>query len=117
MADAKRPDLRFHSTSFDGPVPIELKLADNWTGPKLLERLEVQLGGDYLRDRRSGCGIFLLVYRGDKTSWELPDGKVRVGFDGLLEVLRSKWDVLSPSRTNIEAIDVMGIDLTQRKQP
>ncbi|MBV6898291.1 NACHT domain-containing protein [Xanthomonas euvesicatoria] len=63
LADAKRPDLRFHGIGFDAPVPIELKLADNWTGPKLFERLETQLCGDYLRDRRSVCGIFLLVYR------------------------------------------------------
>ncbi len=54
LADAKRPDLRFHGIGFDGPVPVELKLADNnWGGPKLFERLENQLCGDYLRDNRS----------------------------------------------------------------
>ncbi len=35
LADAKRPDLRFHGTRFDHPVPVELKLADNWSGPQL----------------------------------------------------------------------------------
>ena len=58
FADAKKPDLRFHGTDFDGPVPVELKLADNWTGPELFERLENQLCGDYLRDNRSSRGIF-----------------------------------------------------------
>jgi hypothetical protein len=66
LADAKRPDLRFHGSGFDGPVPVELKLADKWTGPALFERFEVQLCGDYLRDRRSSRGVFVLVYRGER---------------------------------------------------
>ncbi len=45
LADAKRPDMRIHSTGFDGPVPTELKIADKWTGTKLFERLENQLCG------------------------------------------------------------------------
>jgi len=53
LADAKRPDFRWIGTGFDAPVPTELKLADNWTGPQLFERLEAQLGGDYLRDTRT----------------------------------------------------------------
>lgn len=41
LADAKRPDLRFHGVGFEGPIPVELKLADNnWSGPKLYDRLE-----------------------------------------------------------------------------
>jgi hypothetical protein len=56
----KKTDLRFHGAVFDGPVRAELKLADKWTGPHLFERLEVQLCGDYLRDKRSSRGIFLL---------------------------------------------------------
>ena len=52
LADAKRPDIRVHCSSFDAPVPIELKIADNWGGPSLFERLQNQLCGDYLRDSR-----------------------------------------------------------------
>jgi hypothetical protein len=46
FADATRPDMRFHGAGFDAPVPMELKLADNWSGPHLFERLENQLCGD-----------------------------------------------------------------------
>lgn len=53
------------------PRSRKLKLADNWTGPEIFERLENQLCGDYLRDIRSSRGIFLLVYRGKKTSWKI----------------------------------------------
>ena len=113
LADAKKPDLRFHKNDIDGPVPVELKLADNWTGPDLFERLENQLCGDYLRDIRSTLGIFLLVYRGDKTSWELPKGNC-VDFPGLIEALQGHWWAISPEFPNIEGIVVIGIDLTCR---
>jgi len=49
-------------------VPAELKLADNWTGPHLFERLEIQLCGEYLRDLRSSRGIFVIVYLGTKST-------------------------------------------------
>ncbi len=114
LADAKRPDLRFHGVSFDAPVPLELKLADNWKGPKLFERLETQLCGDYLRDHRSTCGLFLLVYRGEKQSWKLPGTGDSVDFDGLVEALRARWAVLSPSLPSVDDVLVLGIDLTKR---
>lgn len=114
LADAKRPDLRFHGIAFDAPVPVELKLADNWSGPKLFERLKTQLCHDYLRDRRSTCGVFLLVYRGDQKSWQLPDAAGTVDFDGLVRALQARWVALSPSLPNVEEILVVGVDLTKR---
>ncbi|MBH9445318.1 hypothetical protein I5L26_12315 [Pseudomonas aeruginosa] len=114
LADAKRPDLRFHGVGFDRPVPIELKLGDKWTGPHLFERLEIQLCGDYLRDRRSNRGIFMLVYHGTKTSWDLPNGKRAESFDALIEALQNHWTVLAPQYPQVEEIKVIGIDLTKR---
>jgi hypothetical protein len=112
LADDRRPDLRFHGMGFDAPVPAELKLAERWTGPQIFERFENQLGGDYLRDNRSGRGIFVLVNR-KVGRWTLPNGK-RVGFDELLEALRVHWSVLSPSYPQIDDMTVVGIDLSNR---
>ncbi|ARS48135.1 hypothetical protein PSMEN_06935 [Ectopseudomonas mendocina] len=114
LADAKRPDLRFHGVGFDGPVPTELKLSDKWTGPHLFERLEIQLCGDYLRDRKSSRGIFLLVYHGTKTRWDLPNGKQAETFDALLEALQNHWTTLAPQFPGVEEVRVIGIDLTKR---
>ena len=116
LADAKRPDLRFHGVGFDGPVPVELKLADNWCGAKLFERLENQLCGDYLRDNRSNRGIFLLVFRGDKMSWKVPCSTTCVDFDGLISALKNTWTLISPKFTNVDDITVIGIDLTKRSR-
>ena len=113
FADAKRPDLRFHGTGFDGPVPVELKLADNWSGPDLFERLETQLCGDYLRDDRSNRGLFVLVYRGEKTGWDIPD-RNRLNFAGLVAALHEHWLAISAKFPGVEEIKVVGIDLTKR---
>ena len=114
LADAKRIDLRFHGPISDAPVPVELKLADNWHGPDLFERLKNQLCGDYLRDERSTRGIFLLVYRGSKLHWDMPGRDQRVDFKGLIEALRCHWEQISPTFPRIENITVIGIDLTKR---
>lgn len=114
LADAKRPDLRFHGVCFEGPVPVELKLADKWTGPDLFERLANQLCGDYLRDRRSSRGIYLLVYRGTKVRWHLPTGECISNFDTLIESLQKFWEFISPQFPSIEDIRVIGINLAKR---
>lgn len=113
LADAKRPDIRVHGMGFDAPVPVELKLADNWSGPDLPERLEVQLCGDYLRDARSSLGIFALVYRGEKSFWELEPGR-RLDFDGLVAALEAHWIRISPNHPQADGVVIIGIDLTRR---
>jgi hypothetical protein len=114
LADAKRPDLRFHGVGFDGPVPVELKLADNWSGPELLERLENQLCGDYLRDNHSKRGIFLLVNRKSTKHWVLPENNNKINFDSLVESLQKHWLHISQNFPKIEVITVIGIDLSKR---
>lgn len=114
LADDKRMDLRVHGAGFDAPVPIELKLADKWTGPKLFERLENQLCGDYLRDNRSNRGLFVLVYRGEKQSWELSGTGKSVDFTGLVEVLQAHWLAISGTFPRVDDIRVIGIDLSLR---
>lgn len=114
LADAKRPDLRFFGVGFDAPVPAELKLADKWTGPHLFERLEVQLCGDYLRDVRSSRGIFLLVYLGTKSYWDLPNGRRADTFEKLVDELQRHWTLISSDYPGVEDIQIIGIDLTRR---
>jgi len=115
LADAKRPDIRFQGSGFDPPVPVELKLADShWSGAKLFERFETQLAGDYLRDRRSARGFFVLVTRGKRKEWELPNSGGRVDFSGLVNALEAHWLAIAPQWRNIDAIKVICIDLTKR---
>ncbi len=115
LADAKRPDIRIHGSGFDGPVPIELKIADkNWSGTKLFERLENQLCGDYLRDDRSNCGVFLLLSRGTKSFWLHPQTQERMSFQELVDSLQSHATNYIAEDPGIHEIKVVGIDLTLR---
>lgn len=113
LADDKRPDFRVQNSDFYEPVPIELKLSQNWTGPEHFERLENQLCGDYLRDINSSCGIFLLVNHGGQATWASPnDGQVK--FEDLVTTLQDYWLDIAPKFPNVEDIRVIGIDLTKR---
>lgn len=113
LPDAKRPDLWWTCMAFNGPVPTELKIADNWSGPVLFERLENQLAGDYLRDNASVRGIYLLVWRGIQKRWQLPNKKWG-DFGRLVRALQDHWASVTGSHPRVEEIKVIGIDLTKR---
>jgi hypothetical protein len=107
-------DLRFNINGLDAPVPVELKIADKWTGPRLHERLEEQLCGDYLRDGRSSRGIFALVFRGERVGWDLPNGVRANTFEALVAALQKHWSSISEHYPGVDDIKVIGVDLTKR---
>lgn len=114
LADDKRPDFRWFGVGFDNPVPMELKIADRWPGPKLFERLENQLVGSYLRDDRSRLGLFVLINQGiQRQNWELLDGSV-VDFEHLVAALQAFWLSIAPDHPGSDEVRVVGIDLTKR---
>ncbi|MBN4078082.1 hypothetical protein JYT29_02000 [Nitrospina gracilis] len=116
LADGKKPDLRLQNSNFDGPVPIELKIAENYSGAKLLERLQVQLCGQYLRDIRSNCGIYLLVYL-DEKQWQHPSTGEMLDFNKLIQFLQGEAQAIVSGPNKIEGLEVIGIDLTKRNKP
>jgi hypothetical protein len=117
LADAKRPDLRFLGMGFDAPVPLELKIADSWSGPRLFERLENQLCGDYLRDQRSNRGLFVLLCRGTRSYWKLPDGTRAEDLPTLVDALQKHWAVISNRYPGIEGVRVVGVVFPLRSTP
>lgn len=114
LPNRQRPDIWTQHALIPSPVPIELKLLDNWTGPQLCERLRNQLAGDYLRENTAGCGVMLLVWKGksDQEHWQI--GEQRVTLSGLKDALKSYWDTVASYFPGIVAIDVILIDLTVR---
>ncbi|MFZ7115655.1 MAG: NACHT domain-containing protein [Bacteroidota bacterium] len=112
--DKKRTDCRFVSSNFNAPVPIEIKIADKWSGNELFERLENQLNNDYLRDPNSNHGIFLLVYRGERKSWEVSNRNRNVNFLELIEAIQDYWNSIQHKYAKVEQIKVIGIDLLKR---
>jgi predicted transcriptional regulator len=116
LADAKRPDIRIRGIGVEQTVPIELKLVDmKWSGNKFLERLENQLAGDYLRDNRSQYGVFLLVYKNQNSQpkkWVI--NSQHLSFTALVDALQQHWYAIQERYSNIQDIQVIGIDLSAR---
>ncbi|MDX6915013.1 hypothetical protein R9X49_07810 [Pectobacterium carotovorum] len=114
LPNSQRPDIWTQHVLIPSPVPIELKLLDNWTGPQLCERLRNQLAGDYLREHTAGCGVMLLVWKGqsNKEHWQI--GEQRIMLSGLKDALKSYWDSVASNFPSVVAIDVILIDLTVR---
>jgi hypothetical protein len=117
LANSQRMDILLQNTNVQSPVPIELKLLDkNWSGPDLCERLRNQLAGDYLREESAGCGVFLLVAQkiDPKKRWNV--NSRNVSLTELADALKEYWDSISGQFPGVSALDVIIIDLAQRKR-
>lgn len=112
LADASKTDIRLNAPQVSSPVPIELKIADNWTLTQLRERMENQLIGQYMRE--SQHGIFLIVHNGRKKRWKDNCTEKMLPFARLVEALKIDATELTKKYPNVAALEVVGIDFTVR---
>jgi len=115
LSNRQRPDIWTLHPLIPSPVPVELKLLDNWSGPELCERLRNQLAGDYLREEAAGCGIMLLVWTGKSSQahWQIDSHNVPVS--GVVGALKSYWNSIASDYPSVAAIDIIMIDLNVRE--
>ncbi|MEM6254847.1 MAG: hypothetical protein AAF821_18175 [Cyanobacteria bacterium P01_D01_bin.156] len=117
MPNQQRTDIRFVHSSITGMVPVELKIADKgWSGTALFDKLRDQLVGDYLRDKNSENGIYLLVYRGEKQKWQHPKTKSLLSFEKMVSALQEYAGEIISTNSGISNIEVIGIDLKKRME-
>lgn len=117
MPNDQRTDIRFVRAGIPGMVPVEIKIADKWSGTVLFAKLKDQLCGDYLRDAESMNGIYLLVNEQEGRHWDCPiPEKKRLSFSSLVVALQEYAHQLIADELGISNIQVIGIDLTKRKQ-
>jgi len=107
----QRPDLRMENPKTP-PASIEVKWADNWTVPQLLERLENQLVGQYLRANNSRYGIYVLGTFARKGYWEEPISSRRLAFEEVVEIVRRRASELEATRSDVSGIHVVPIDFS-----
>lgn len=108
----ERPDLRIERPGI-APISIEIKWAENLTIQELLERLENQLVGQYLRDANSHYGIYLLGYIGRQQFWKDPINKSRYSFDQVVSIIDERAQAIVAERRDIEDIAVISINFTE----
>ncbi|WP_293367713.1 hypothetical protein [Nevskia sp.] len=110
-----RPDFLL-SVPGAGAVPIELKRADSrhWTHPDLVDGLEKQLVGKYLRAPETDFGIYVLAKLRGK-GWEDPDSKGRVmTFEELVERMRQRAAAIKRENPGVRDLAVVSIDFRTR---
>jgi hypothetical protein len=107
----ERPDLRLENPK-TAAVSVEVKWADERSANDLLERLENQLLGQYLRAHAARCAVYLVGLAKER-EWNSPDGDRLIQFDELIELLTRRANQLVEQREDVEEVAVFGIDFRQ----
>lgn len=112
-----RPDLRL-TIPKAAPVSLELKIADNWTLQELIDGLQVQLVGKYMRDVRARYAIYVLALFSEKRRWKADDGITHLGIRDVIQLLREKAAEIMKTRTDVLDLEITYIDFSSPvKQP
>lgn len=109
----QRPDLRVARSGLN-PLPVEIKLANlGWTVKTLVECLENQLAGQYLRAENVRHGIYVVGNTEAKRRWKMPDSGDLINFQELVSLLQERAKALQiERRAEVDGIDVVGIDFS-----
>jgi hypothetical protein len=114
----QRPDISVERQGLNH-VPIEVKLANlsHWTLPKLLERLENQLIGQYLRPSTIRHGIYVLGNTDPKRRWKDPITNEKLNFEQLVQRIQARAaELQAEMREGVDAIGVIGIDFSDPRE-
>jgi hypothetical protein len=104
----KKPDLRLVYSGCDGPVTLELKVAERWTLPELESALHSQLVGTYMRANNSRFGALVVCSSGPGKKWELGDRLVAV--QEVIGHLQAKAKEISRSNEGVDGLAVVWLD-------
>ena len=109
----QRPDLKIQNPN-TRTISVEVKWADDGSTNELLERLQNQVFGQYLRAHTSEYAIYVIAvakYR----HWHSPAGDRDIDFEELTELLGRRANELAQSRDDVGGVTVIGINFRQPK--
>jgi hypothetical protein len=105
----QRPDIRLENPRTD-PISTEIKWAQRWSFNELVEALEVQLLGQYLRAHNSRHGVLVLgMIDGGQRGWD-PPTRGRLNFPELIAFLQARAAELERTHPEVKRLSVIGID-------
>lgn len=104
----QRPDLRLENPK-TGPVSIEIKRGEEWSAQELLDGLEQQLVGQYLRAHKSRYGIYVVSLKRDK-EWDDPSGGPGLDFPALVSLLTKRATEIQRDQADVDGLEVIAID-------
>ena len=112
----QKPDISVERQGLN-QLPIEVKLANDWTMSVLLERLENQLIGQYLRSANVRHGVYVLGNTKPKRRWEDPITKEMLNFEQLVQRIQIRAGELQAElREGVDAIEIIGIDFSDPRE-
>jgi hypothetical protein len=82
-----KPDIRVRNAACEGPVTLELKIAERWSLIQLEEALQSQLVDLYMQHNQSRYGLLVLCSSGPKKVWGQEE---RLSFVALVEHLATR---------------------------
>lgn len=113
LADRTMPDIRAETPRH--MVTLELKVAEGRTVDSMLFDLEWQLKGDYLRDKKSNYGIFIVMHQGTRTSF--PFQKRALSFSELRQILLMRADELTVASLGKKHVEVIAFECPSGRSP
>jgi len=114
----QRPDLTISRPGLNS-LPIEVKLANlkHWPLHKLLERLENQLVGQYLRAESVRFGVYVLGNTDPDRRWEDIGGTTLIDFQAIVQRVTDRAkEIESEFRQGVDGITVVGIDFSDPRK-
>jgi hypothetical protein len=100
-------------------LPIEVKLANlkHWPLHKLLERLENQLVGQYLRAESVRFGVYVLGNTDPDRRWEDIGCTTLIDFQAVVERVTTRAkEIECEFRQGVDGIAVIGIDFSDPRK-
>lgn len=109
----KKPDIRLHH-SVAGHVTNEIKPVEKgnrYTFSELMDALDTQLVGQYLRAANSQHGILTITMLSERR-WDPRDGNGMIDFQELIERLNNRAREIVETNPEVEQLAVIGINFS-----
>lgn len=112
----QKPDISVERQGLN-QLPIEVKLANDWAMSDLLERLENQLIGQYLRSANVRHGVYVLGNTVPKRRWKEPVTNEKLNFEQLVQRIQVRAaELQAQMREGVDGIEVIGIDFSDPRE-
>jgi hypothetical protein len=104
----KKPDIRLVHPVCDGPVTLEVKIAERCTGTELEDALRSQLVGTYMRANNSRFGILVVCSSGPSRRWTVANRNVE--FEGIIAHLRAQAKEIARADPHVHGLVIVALD-------
>jgi hypothetical protein len=93
-------------------MPMEIKVADDWSFVELEAALTEQLCAKYLRARNARHGILLLVYQGRRKRWRDTKTRANLAFPAVVDRLKAMAEEIAAAGSDAPQPKIATLDVS-----